>query len=690
MNKEYLSKSHNFSIAFEQICSIIAIGKTKEVNETLKELILQTLVLLKEEKFADEKNLAKAMNSLFGLSIEKHEIAFSLTQLINSGIIVKNSEGFLNLTVEQSKIIQKRIDYAYELEIRVRDNWKAELDEKYPEIDFASVWKVLKKYLAKAFQRHGIQTVALLDPRIEINREYTDSLSTILDEVIKNDFHEEQISQVRNIISSFMATTGNFPDRSIFISQLADGAFIYFSLTIDPEIANKFRQNLNQLDLFLDTNFIYGILDLAVSPQVAVSNELLKAIEKYDLPFKLFCHERTISELLASVSRYEQMFAGRNYSKKMSRVATLTRNLSGVEQKYHQKFMETGIDTGTFFAPFHHADALLADKHINIFSAKENRLKQRSDLITEYTDFLKARNKWKSYSRIDHDMSLLDEVRQRRSVIKSTLDAGSLLITCDYSLYRFDWENSKKLGLRPCTVLPNLFWQILRPFIPNDVDFDRSFAETFAIPEFRIMGSNAAEACSKMLSILASFENFPEATAIKLLSNDLLIEQLQQTENDEQFQKMVEDAIVHENEDLIEEKELLVSSLALEKTNTLEVMDKLDKETQLRKEADEEIKSKNGSLDVAEKKINKQRVEIKTLIQIIISISISIILFLVFQFIVGPHWLWLRNHKNTIGLHILIYLLMVSIPALIIKKWRKGVFVILIVQIIFSIIQLVD
>jgi len=163
-------------------------------------------------------------------------------------------------------------------------------------------------------------------------------------------------------------------------------------------------------------------------------------------------------------------------------------------------------------------------------------------------------------------MTVLDVVRQLRSNVGSTLDAGALLITCDYSLYAFDWEASKKKGILPCTVLPNLFWQVSRPFIPSDENFSLAFAQTFAIPEFRTINSGAAEACSKMVNIMAGYNDFPEETAVEMLSNDILIDQLRKAQNDEEFQNYVEEAIVKENAQLVTEKNLLTEKYEKEKT----------------------------------------------------------------------------------------------------------------------------
>ena len=96
--------------------------------------------------------------------------------------------------------------------------------------------------LLEHFRRHGIQAAALLDPAIENNSEHSESLNIILDEVVKGEFQTDQHQVAKAVISDFMATTGNYADRATYISQLADGAFTYFSLTISPDIAETYRK----------------------------------------------------------------------------------------------------------------------------------------------------------------------------------------------------------------------------------------------------------------------------------------------------------------------------------------------------------------------------------------------------------------------------------------------------------------
>lgn len=459
-----LAQPPNFSVAFEQMCSMVAIGKTKDTNETLSELMLHCLVYLPDDKLLSANDFVRSIEGLFGIKLLEHELQYAIDRLVKSKTLSIRPDGSYALPVSIRRSIQRNLDETYELETEIRDTWAREITEKYAILDFATIWKTLRAYLGKAFQRHGIQAVALLDPAVEISQEYSESLSAILGNVIDKEFPIEMRSIAQNAISGFMATTGNHPRRASYISQLADGAFNYYSLTIDPKIASDFRKNLSPLDLFFDTNFLFGILDLTVNPQVAVSNELLRAIDKYKLPFRFYSHQKTIAELLSSIDHYADVLGAKNWSRQISRAAATSRHLSGVELRYHQKYAAEGVDVDSFFKPYKHSDVLLKGKGIIPFNAQQNRTMERAALIAEYIEFLKKRKKEKIYELIDHDMTVLDLVRQKRTNAKSSLEAGALFITCDYSLYRFDWENSRANGKRASTVMPNIFWQILRTY----------------------------------------------------------------------------------------------------------------------------------------------------------------------------------------------------------------------------------
>ncbi len=687
-NHEEVEKPHDFSTAFERMCSMVAIGKTGSVDETIRELILHCIFYLPTDEFREASDISKSLDSLFGINLLNHELESALTQLIDQHIVQKE-DGILVINSSLRDQLQKEIDVTYNLEASVRDNWEVELEDKYPLLDSTKLWNGLRKYLAQTFQRHGIQTVALLDPRIEIASQYGESLSSILNNTVSEFSTEREKTNAKNAISDFMATTGNHPERAKYITQLADGAFTYFTLTIDPEVARNFRENLYPIILFLDTNFLFGILDIEVDPQVAVSKQLMEAIKTHNLPFELRSHPKTIEELLASIKIHEQDLSSRKWSRKISRAAYHSRALSGVELRYHQRYADEGIDVDSFFAPYRHADVLLENMDIHTYPVENDRLQERAELCAEYSEFIKSWGISKSYKLIDHDMTVLDQVRQLRSSATSTLEAGALLVTRDFSLYRFDWETSRNKGKFSSTVLPNIFWQILRPFIPANEEFDKSFAETFAIPEFRIIGSKASEACSKMLNIIAGYKGFPEETARRMLSNDILIQRLQTAENDEVFQQYVEIAIVEQNESLLEEKAQIEARWEEEKRIRKQTEEGLKTETEARQLTEQQVRDLNQRLleekairseaEDHSKELAKQLVaekdKGKKIISLVSFVLVSATTVIVFEILIFSFpWSWLLNHINSVILQIAINLwFVVGIAAIFLKKHRAKI-----------------
>jgi hypothetical protein len=540
--------------------------------------------------------------------------------------------------------------------------------------------------LSFAFRRHGIQAVALLDPNVDISPEYSESLSLLLEKAL-NIFDVPDIkNSARIVISEFLASVGNYSDRSKYIAQLADGTYNFFSLTVEPDIAEQFRKRLKPLTLFLDTNFLFGILDLHANIHVKVSNELLNSIDKYKLPFYLRYHERTEREMESTMLHYSEVLRAHRWTQAISRAAIRTKYISGIELKYHQINSEKGIDVDSFLQPYEHLDVLLKDKKISTFRTSDNRMSERTELLFAYQEFLKRHGIEKPYESVEHDTTVLETVRHIRSNAKSSIEAGALLLTCDFMLFRFDWETSKKAGIPACAVFPNLLWQILRPFVPTDINFERAFAETFAIPEFRSMTSSATRATTKLLGILASYDDFPEETAASILTNDLIIDKLKDIKDPNKFREYVESEIANCNEILIEEKAALEKQLKREKEESIE-MEKRSTEEKAKliedlKKKEEELESLQENIRAAQKneqeakeKENKAQQQIaiekeareraETILQeektkivepprstaiykFVTETTLSVVLIMLFELITYKiPWTWLLEHPNS-------------------------------------------
>ena len=699
-SKEAPSRLPNFSLAFQQMANFVAIAKTQNSAEVLDELVQQCFVVLPREPFSSATDITEAIHAIFGIRLAEGDVSFSIRRLFDKKNLVPLPGEQIGLSPTIKSNLEIRISEAKRLEENVKINWLSQVSFVDSTLDPDKLWETLKVYLAQAFRLHGIQMIALLDPRAEIATEQVDSLSQILDSVIKQRFDQEHYNCAHKAISSFFTKVRQDRNRAEYISQLADGAFNYFSLTVSPEVCEKLREKLEPLSLFLDTNFLFGILKLQSSPQLDVSTELVQAIKKFTLPFKLYYHEATKHETSDTISSIQHDLSKNKWPQQISRAAMVRPEaFSSVYLRYHQKNAEQVIEVEDFFAPYRNWEILLKDQGISIYrvASSGDRLRRRADLEADYKDFLSRVGHEKKHDAIQHDMDVLETVRSLRSNTKNTLAAGAILVTCDYYLCRFDWENSYKEGKPRCAVLPSHLWQILRPFVTESQEFDQAFAETFALPEFTLTRGGAMKAASRMLSILASYGDFPEETAVKMLANDLLLTELQNKETDEEFHKTVDSAFAKEIASLSEQTDVLKKQLAKE-TDEKKVLSKsvfaMQQQLQEMKKGSadsiEASKQKESQpIAMVEKPIKQEPEKTHTKRD---GCIIAFLVAIVFELSIHSsvlRWDWLLNHTNSYGLQVgFSFLILFGILGLMVPSWRKVCWIMGGIAILATIIQL--
>jgi hypothetical protein len=130
-------------------------------------------------------------------------------------------------------------------------------------------------------------------------------------------------------------------------------------------------------------------------------------------------------------------------------------------------------------------------------------------------------------------------------------------------LYAFDWLRLRKSNQPGHVVLPNQLLQILRPFLVVTTEFDKKFAATFAIPEFRTLATGYSTIASKVLGYLSTLADVTEETASRILANEVLLGKLRDVAIDApEFKKTVDSALANDNDKLIKENQTLLKAIA--------------------------------------------------------------------------------------------------------------------------------
>ena len=223
-------------------------------------------------------------------------------------------------------------------------------------------------------------------------------------------------------------------------------------------------------------------------------------------------------------------------------------------------------------------------------------------------------------------------------------------------------------------MLSNQFLQLLRPFVPTTGKSEQHFVEIFAVSEFRTAVSDYAGTKHKVLSYLASYSDVSEETAIRMLTNEVLIRQAHDVEKEaEQFQELIDNALAKDNEELLRQVQAAKAEakVANERArHTEELLKAKDEELSRERERAslaqrQEAQSVARAEDLSAQTVStiKQRdAEIAELSRrlvkhesigrillslVVFGVGISAILFLPWYF----SWLWLENHPRRPGLY---------------------------------------
>jgi hypothetical protein len=346
------SNRADFSTAFKQMASVAAISKTQDAAATLDELVKQCFVILEENAPITKEGVIEGIRVFFGLLITEADVARALNRLRNRGIVVGSGDQQLSLSATARSELEERIAGARKLELAVRDAWFSKISDATLGLDPGKLWQTLMAYLAQAFRRHGVQAVSLLNPAAHVVDKQMPSLSPFLSATIRESFPAERFESVRSAVASFFDDAGTDSNKARYITQLADGAFNYFSLATAPEVSEQLRARLTPLILFLDTNFLFGILRLHVNPQVDVSLELVDAIREFKLPFRLRYHAATSREMSNTLLFFgDELRSQRVWPQAISRAAVISPHLSSIELRYHEVNAQTPIEVEDFLAP---------------------------------------------------------------------------------------------------------------------------------------------------------------------------------------------------------------------------------------------------------------------------------------------------------------------------------------------------
>lgn len=570
----------DYQRAFNRLCHLVPLTEGK-ADDALDDVVVTALVLA-GDSVRGVAGVVEAVGVFFAVTLHEEQATASVARLTRLGMLLHRGRGRITVAPDAEAGAKTRIEEGHRLEERVRNVWLASTEASATGVAGSVLWQCLRTYMASVFQTHGMLAIELLDPTIESPEGDASAAEAALTSAVVR-VPDGATMATRSAIQAFFVS----PDaqRSRYIAQMLDATFTLFAMTLDETVADCLGEDLDPLDLFLDTNVLFGLLDLDTDARGQSAKELVRFIHHNEIPFKLYYHEETLGEIERTVSGFgSSLRAKQIWPQEISRAALDRRilgELRGVERRYHEINSETPISPKDFLSKYEHVQDLLEGWGVRLFRSSgipPYSAEEKGTLIAEYDAYVKARrpNDPKQYEALDHDATVWLDVKYRGQVASTSLKAGALFVTNDLVFRQFISLGSRRRA--PRVVLPSQLLQVLRPYGRRSGEVDERFVATLCLPEFRTAHSGYGPTQSKVLGFLANFKDVETETAVRILANEVLMRRVRDMDGEsEDFKTVIESHILDDNARLVGEREAAAAELERLQRDAIQRLEEKDR-----------------------------------------------------------------------------------------------------------------
>ncbi len=391
-------------------------------------------------------------------------------------------------------------------------------------------------------------------------------------------FLNPKIEHVRSYVSRmlharFCVEAGGLPASTIQKLNSATGRKI------------KFR-------VFVDTNFLFSLLQLHENPSNEAARELLELVKqlKSNLGVQLYVLPRTVEEAKTSIASAMHRLSRLPPTNKFSAAAQKI-GISGMAEKFISERTQRGgkLTVEDWFDPYLKDFVSIArSKGIELFNENLNALATRGDVtddILQVIDYEMKRDesRRKSYEKVAHDMIMWHFINDLRpAYVESPIDVQDWILTVDFRFIGFDEYKQRQSNSKvPICLHPTSLVQLLQFWVPRTKEFEEAMLGSIRLPFlFQEFDVEAERTSIRILNGLGRFEGRDDLTTdtiVKVVLNDGLRSKLSVDSREEGSDEvaLIRDALLEEVKaeaaaESEKAKELAIQ-LATEKTNRNEL-----------------------------------------------------------------------------------------------------------------------
>lgn len=496
-----------------------------------------------------------------GVQPNNERVSATLDRLLDAGDLVE-LEGRLRVSEEQRKLHVERRRDTLDSEQRVRERFNS-LSSKYGlESESDELWTVIETEVVMPAVRHmGARLYSLL---------------TAAGEGGNNEFehHMQEFSSRRGeSVRSFFADVLDPGDEDVraFVLRRLNAQYAIDAAALPIEALQRLSslgRKAQRVDVFLDTNVLFSILELGEHPGNDVASDLLDIVSELRgrVDIRLYVLPDTVEEARRVLREVILRLDGFRGQRNLAQAAQKTTSL-GLASSYMAaaSLAPNALTANDFFGPYE-SDLvrIMRNKSLELYNTDLSQLHIDQRVIddihdqTEYQEEHRERGP-KTYEANLHDMVLWHFANSRRNaIVESPLEVSAWVVTHDYGLIRFDRHKRRGRSVPPVCLEPSSLIQLLQFWVPSSTQLDEALVGSVRQPLlFLPFDSESEQVTLRILNQLSRFEGAGDLdveVASEILTSAALRNRLESSTADaEEDQELIQSGLAEMVEQLREE-----------------------------------------------------------------------------------------------------------------------------------------
>ena len=506
-----------------------------------------------------------------GVDISRLEKQFD--KLITQNKIIKASEDLWTLSAEQYEAYKKAFIEQADLHKKAEIRFIEIADNHCKELDSQKLWKDFKEEMLYPMVKDiGAKTYEFVSGRKSINLAELPSFQNFAK------CYNGEKGEIEKVVMQYM----NFNDIATknFLLQLLNEYFFIEATNLDAKTVDdiyRFSKTQQNLNVFVDTNFLLTILDLHDNPSNEATASLMELLEEIDnkVKVKFYILPNTIHEFQNLIRKFQDYIIRLKPTIAYAGAVEESTEFSGIIKKYFQRCNEVKriIPPTEYFDPYlSNFSVCYRSKGIELFNQNVDKYStdQRviNDLLVQ-TDYRLERKiekngldkklsepeieiiKNRIYDKFNHDCQIWHIVKDKRpQYIDSPKDVINWIITLDFSFLEYDKykqkvDASQNVGI---CLHPNELISMLQFWVPRTIKFEKAILGNFRMPFlFKDVESDSEKISIEILSSLSQFEDhksYSKELVTEILTSRALRQKIKPSNSIEENAELIKDEVL--------------------------------------------------------------------------------------------------------------------------------------------------